>query len=107
MIVLKQHDRRPFFLAVLKGDGLPVDLTQATSARLIATLEGASTPAITGVLTFVVPRSSGQVSYAWQTNDTSTVGSYRAEVEVTWSDGTLQTFPNAGYIPLTILPDLA
>lgn len=35
----------------------------------------------------------GEVSYQWQSGDTDTIGTYRAEFVVEFSDGTTRTFP--------------
>ena len=40
---------------------------------------------------------------AWETD---TAGVYRAEFEVMYNDGRLETFPNDGYISIQILSDL-
>lgn len=39
---------------------------------------------------------NGEVTYAWQTGDTDDTGFFFGEFEVTFSDGTVQTFPNGG-----------
>ena len=46
------------------------------------------------------------VKYEWQPGDTDTEGFYDAEFEVTYSDGTVETFPNRGFITVIISPDL-
>lgn len=48
----------------------------------------------------------GRVSYNWQVGDTASSGLFIAEVEVTWSDGTVQTFPGGSYVAVVVLPDL-
>lgn len=46
------------------------------------------------------------VRYAWQSADTDASGVYFAEFEVTYSDGTIETFPNGGFITINIAEDL-
>ncbi|MBL3569934.1 hypothetical protein BV509_01115 [Rhodovulum sulfidophilum] len=48
----------------------------------------------------------GIVRYAWVEGDTGTAGTYRAEVEITWPDGTRETFPAAGWLEIRITEDL-
>ena len=51
--------------------------------------------------------STGQVEYSWAAGDTDTSGVYDVEIQVTYSDGTVETFPNDGYHELRVLEDLA
>lgn len=48
----------------------------------------------------------GTVSYLWQPADTAQVGTYRGEFEVTFADGTVETFPNNGFIHIRVGEDL-
>ena len=53
--------------------------------------------------TSIVDGAAGIVKYDWQTGDTDTAGVYLAKFIITYSDGTIETFPNAGrYIKVTI-----
>jgi uncharacterized protein YfaS (alpha-2-macroglobulin family) len=40
---------------------------------------------------------NGVVRYSWGTDDTDEAGRYRAEFEVTYADGSVETFPNDGF----------
>lgn len=51
--------------------------------------------------------STGQWSYDFAAADTDESGAFNAEVEVTFADGTITTYPNRGYIRVTISDDLA
>lgn len=46
------------------------------------------------------------VQYDWQPGDTDQAGLRRAEFEVTYSDGAVETFPNSGYLLVQITEDL-
>ena len=46
------------------------------------------------------------VSYAWASGDTEKAGNYRAEFRVEYADGSIETFPNKGFINLKVNPDV-
>jgi hypothetical protein len=46
------------------------------------------------------------VEYAWQPNDTNTSGRFEAEFRVTYMDGTIETFPNLGFIEVFVTEDV-
>jgi Rib/alpha/Esp surface antigen-like repeat protein len=50
------------------------------------------------------------VQYIWQNGDTDTAGKYEAEFKVTYPDGSIETFPNDGFIDVFLnrnVPDLS
>lgn len=49
--------------------------------------------------------SEGIVRYDFSSSETSNSGTAYAEFEVTYSDGTVETFPNSGYIAIVIPKD--
>lgn len=51
--------------------------------------------------------AGGEVTYNWGTADTNTVGAYESEVEITWNDGKVETFPNQGYWDVDVNDDIA
>lgn len=55
----------------------------------------------------IVSAATGVVRYQWQGTDTNTSGEYRAEWQVTFPSGQVQTYPNDGYNTIMILSDLA
>lgn len=55
----------------------------------------------------VTPTGTPTVQYAWQAGDTATAGLYEAEFRVTYADAKVETFPNAGFIPVRISEDVA
>jgi hypothetical protein len=46
--------------------------------------------------------NNGIIGYAWGAGETDTVGSYRGEFVVTFSDGLEDTYPSFGFIPVRI-----
>ena len=54
-----------------------------------------------------VTPASGEVRYDWSVGDTAEAGSYQAEFEVTYSDGSMETFPNDGHISVKITDDIS
>ena len=108
---IKQNDRRPHFVVLLRDnigedDEAAVNLTTATSAVFnMRTQAGTSLKINRGSAT-ISSAASGEVTYQWGTIDTNTVGDYDAEIEVTWSDGKAETFPNDSYWTVSIVDDL-
>jgi hypothetical protein len=99
---IKQDDTYPALVATLSDANGPVDVTNATSIRLL--LKGA-TAAVSGVMTKVTA-SAGIVSYDWQAADTAVPGDYKGEIEVTWPGPKVETFPNDSYFTVTVVADL-
>ena len=54
----------------------------------------------------ITDAEGGVVQYDWQAGDTDTVGTYYVEFEVTYSDASVETFPNNGSLPLVITREL-
>lgn len=46
------------------------------------------------------------VEHAWQPGDTDTPGRFEAEFRVTYIDGTIETFPNLGFIEVFVTEDV-
>lgn len=119
---IKQNDRRPLFVVNLadnigEDDEASVNLTTAGTAYFNMRDSGGSVKVSRGTCT-ITDAVSGEVTYAWGTADTNTVGSYEAEVEVLWNDGKAETFPggpsggdegttNSAYWAVTITDDIA
>lgn len=53
-----------------------------------------------------VVANQGEISYNWQQGDTAKAGTFKAEFQVNYANGGIETFPNGGYILVTILPEL-
>ncbi len=103
---IKENDTTPSLRAsLLNGSGDPVDLLGAT-VRFYMRLMGSNSTTIDASAS-VVSEANGIVQYDWIAGDTADVGSYQAEFEVTYSDGNIETFPNANYIGVEIIDDIS
>lgn len=49
---------------------------------------------------------NGIVRYGWVAADVDTLGTFNAEFEVTFADGTITTYPNTKHLVILITPDL-
>lgn len=86
-MLMYREDRKPDLVLTITDNGVPVDLTGATSIRLIAVRDFTTTvidAAVSG-------DASGVITYLWAAADTETVGSLVVEVEITWPGGLKQT----------------
>jgi hypothetical protein len=103
---LKQNDTSPSIqTTLLDGNGFPVDISGNLGVTFhMRNSEG--TVIIDTAATVVTP-GFGIVRYDWDAADTATSGTFQAEFEVTYSDGKVETFPNASYIEVIITDDIA
>lgn len=102
---IKQNDTSPAMLATLQdADGNAVNVN-AGSVRFHMRAIGSTTVIVDAAAT-IVDGVNGLVRYNWDATDTDTIGSYQAEFEVTYSDGTIETFPNNSYIRVEIIDDI-
>lgn len=54
----------------------------------------------------VVSIADEQIEYLWSENDTTEAGNFKSEFEVTFSDGSVETFPNNRYLRVRIYREL-
>ena len=103
---MKQNDTRPKPDALLKfSDGSVPSMTGAT-VKFIAREVTSAIVKIDAAATIVdVPTAS--VEYAILPTDTDIAGTYYCEWEVTFVDGSVQTFPTRGFDRLRIRGDIA
>ena len=103
----KQNDTRPRPDATLRySDGSIPDLTGASVKFLAREMGGDGVPLIDASATITdVPTAA--VEYVLTADDTAEAGSFYAEWEVTFADGTVQTFPTRGFDVLLIGGDIS
>ena len=101
----KRNDRQPAISATLKdASGAAVNLTGAT-VRFKLRSRGASAAKVDAAAT-ITNAAGGQVRYAWAAGDLDTAGLFDAEFEVTFGDGTTETFPNDRHLVVQVTEDL-
>jgi Rib/alpha/Esp surface antigen-like repeat protein len=103
---LKQNDTSPAVrVELFDSVGKRVDLTGCT-VRFLMRVKKAEVHKVAGAVEFEDVKN-GIVIYRWAPADTDTVGDFQAEVEVTYPDNTVETFPGCGYIGVRISDDIA
>jgi len=85
--------------------GAPVNVTGA-SVRFSMRVKPAGTVKVDAASATVVNGGIGRVRYTFSATNTNTADEYEGEFEVTFSDGSIQTFPNRGYIPVVVQDDI-
>ena len=101
---IKQNDTSPALQATLQDyAGTAISLVGATVRFHMKGLDGSL--AIDSPMT-ITNAAGGVIRYNWQATDTDTAGTYNAEFEVTYSDLSVETFPNTGNIAIVITPEL-
>ncbi|MCU7521615.1 MAG: BppU family phage baseplate upper protein [Ignavibacteria bacterium] len=102
---IKLHDTLPPMEATLKDNtGAAYNLT---GAAVQIHLRCRNTGTVVNKAATITDAPNGVVSYTLATNDISAAGSYDVEWQVTFSGGAVLTFPNTGFLELSVLPDLA
>ena len=106
MFYIKQNDTAPSIQATLKdADGIAVSLAGATVSFKMRK-QGSATAKVNAAAT-IVNSAEGIVKYNWIAADTNTVGTYQAEFQVTYANATVETFPNATYLKVKVIDDIA
>ena len=101
---IKQNDTSPSLEATLSDANLvQVNITAATVMLHMKAIGG---DVVLDEQMTITDAEGGVVQYDWQAGDTATVGTYYVEFEVTYSDGSVETFPNTGSLPLVITREL-
>lgn len=102
---IKTNDTGPVLgLTLTSSSGVAVNLAGA-SARFHMKKYGETSLKVQEDAT-ITDTSGGLVEYVWQSGDTDTAGTYYGEVEITYGDASVETFPNAGYFTIIIQEDL-
>lgn len=102
---MKLNDTRPIFRTTVL-DGADIVPLNAVSQVLLIIDRPDPHPLLTLAMTIESPPEDGIVSYTWVNGDLPVVGVYKFEVEVTWTNGSKQTFPAATYGTITVYDDL-
>lgn len=109
LFAIKQHDTKPRLRTRCLDDTTAVDLTLATTVRVLVKNLITGALLLNGTMTKedqTQAATKGYVYRDWVTGDTSTSGSFSLEVQVEWADGGIQTFPANGYGTLDVVADL-
>lgn len=103
---IKQNDTSPYMSATLKdGNDVVIDLT---SANVFLHMRPIGSSEVTvNAEAVVTSATEGKVRYDWQDGDTAKSGSYQAEFQINFNNGTIETVPNSGYFIVQILPEIA
>jgi|SRR3990167_2311079 len=103
----KQNDTSPPLEVILRdGFGNPVDLTGAT-VKLYTRVKPAGTVKINGSAMGAVGNAvNGRQSYTPTAAQNDTAGTYEAEIQVTFGNGAVRSFPNDGYFTIKVVDDI-
>lgn len=106
---LTQSDTSPVLGTTLRDGSMHVDITGYNEVRFHMQNEYDEVVISdnTGGRVNVVDADRGKVEYVFTEADTRQVGTYDAEWQVEYSDGTVETFPTDGYITIEILEGIA
>ena len=103
---IKQFDTSPSIgMNLQAADGSAVSIVAALDVRFHMRLRGSEVPVI-DARARVIDAAGGVVAYDWLAEDTAVSGRYEAEVEITYTDGSIETFPNGSYEQITIVDDV-
>lgn len=106
-LTIKRNDTAEWVFT-LREDRTPVSLSTAT-AVVLHMVDGDGATVIDGGAVTPDPDQTtnpGKCTYSPQEADVAQEGQYSMEVEVTWADGTVSTFPSGRYETVMILADL-
>lgn len=102
---MKRRDTAPDLVLLLTNpDGAPPDLAGATGVFSMAAADGT---VVVNRRAVALDNSAHTATHSWTSGDTIAAGTYQAEVEVTFADGSILTYPNAGHVRVIITADIA
>lgn len=110
MFEITQSDTATSLVTTLTDSGVPVDISGYNEVRFHM-VDGFDAVVIdddtTGRVN-VISDVDGEVEYVFGADDASVVGTYYAEWEVEYGDGSIETFPTSkGKIEIEIIEELA
>lgn len=100
---LKANDTAPPLELYCLHDGENVDITGASARFHMRPVGGAQS---VDAAATIVTAAEGLVRYSWQAADTDETGRFEAEFEITYSGGSVESFPNDGHITVIITDDV-
>lgn len=105
---MRQNDTAPVIQAILNGPGGALDLT-GCSVKFHMKPQPGGTVKVNHSATPDPDQvaNRGRVTYTWITGDTDTSGTFNAEWEITYGDGSILSVPNVGYDTVIISDELA
>jgi hypothetical protein len=102
---IKTNDTSPKLAATLEdANGGSVNISGASARFHMKAFESTSLK-VDSPMT-ITDASGGTLQYSWVNADTDTAGTYYGEIEVTYADSAVETFPNNGYFTIIITEDL-
>lgn len=111
---IKRGDTKPALRVQIQGENNnPINLSAVSKVRFVADTdtntgtspvidENDSDPSLE-----IIDAGKGILQYNWQEGDTDEAEGLLTEFQVKYNDGTVETFPNSGYILINIQPDIA
>lgn len=102
---LKRGDTSPALVFVLEPPS-----TVLSGATVVFNMRNRSTSVVAvsrAAAVIVTATGTPTVRYDWAAGDTATAGAYDGEFEITYSDLSVETFPNASNITIVIAGDIA
>jgi len=104
----KKNDTSPPLEVILRdGFGAPVNMTGATVVLNTRLLPGGAVKINGGSMGAVGSAVNGRQKYDPTASDTDTAGIYEAEIQATFSNGKIRTFPSAGFFTIEVVDDIA
>jgi len=104
--IIKQGDTSPSLAArLVTADNQSANLAGATVVFHFRKTRGVAS--VVSAAAVVVDPATGQVRYDWTESDTAASGNFEGEFEVTYADGSIETFPNEGYIDILVPEQIA
>lgn len=99
---IKENDTSPAILYALSPTSVVL-----TGAAVVFRMRpvGSTTWTLTGSAVVVTETVTPTVRYDWESADTATPGFYEGEFVVTYTDDTVETFPNSEFITVNIVGD--
>jgi len=108
---IKQGDTLEQFVTILTyADGTPItrDLTGASIRIHVATFSGS---VLVSAACSLISNTTKEIGYQWVVGDTAVASTdaqpHQLEIEVTYADGNVETFPNTKNIKLHVFPQVA